>query len=77
MDRWIRARVVTTDDRGRQFVFSDVGADELRKLKNKYKKIEIASENDWGRYANPRNEIDEEEFKVMKKILGGKRYGKS
>lgn len=70
MNRWIRARVTVTDSEGRQFVFADVGPSELRKLKSKYKKIEIADSNDWGRYLEPRNEPDELEKKEMLKILG-------
>lgn len=72
MSRWIRARVTVTDKEGRQFVFADVGPSELRSLKSKYKKVEIADENDWGRYLIPRNETDEEEKKEMKRILRGK-----
>jgi hypothetical protein len=69
MGRWIRARVVVTDRAGRRSVFSDVGAHELRKLKDKYKKVEIVSDDDWGRYLHPRNKTDEEEKKLMLKIL--------
>lgn len=75
-ERWIRARVTATDYEGRQFVFADVGPKELRKLKSKYKKIEIVSDNDWGRFLSPRNEEDEAEYEEMKKILRGKNAAK-
>jgi glycogen synthase len=69
MTRWIRARITATDDEGRQKIFCDVGIEELRKLKKKFKKIEVVSNNDWGRYLHPRNYEEEEERKEMIRII--------
>ena len=72
LSRWIRARVTVEDNDGRVIIFPDVGVSELRKLKSKYKKVEILNDNDWGRFLEPRNDVDEIERKEMLKILRGK-----
>jgi hypothetical protein len=72
VDRWIRARITVTDADGKQIFFTDVGAEELAKIKKKYRKVQILSDNDWGRYLYPRNEVDEADRKEMKRILKSK-----
>jgi hypothetical protein len=67
-NRWIRARILAKFERGKFKIFTDVGPDELKKLKARYLKIEV---DDWGRYEHPRNEADAEEKKRMKEILKG------
>jgi hypothetical protein len=70
--RWIRATVTVTDADGKRIFFTDVGAEELAKIKKKYRKVQILSDNDWGRYLNPRNDVDEADKKEMKRILKSK-----
>jgi len=71
MTRWIRARI-TVKTNGTEIFFDDVGAEELRSIKKKYRNVRIADKGDWGRYLHPRNEIDEAEKKEIMKILGVK-----
>ena len=72
VDRWIRARITVTDADGKHIFFTDVGAEELKRIKKKYRKAQILSDNDWGRYLNPRNDVDEAERKEIKRILKSK-----
>jgi len=72
VSRWIRARITVIDADGKERFFTDVGAEELRKIKKKYRRVRILSDNDWGRFLNPRNESDEAEKNEMKRILKSK-----